>query len=150
MGAMKMRVAGWAIAVLVGAASLSGGCSRPRHIDYSVPLRFEVKVTSSGEPQPGVAIYLRRISGKERPEESADHGDQLGLTDSEGMLNRRYMLLWGHAPGTSVPSGPGLALSLVRAGCRDTSVPFEWQSLPQEDGYHVLRLATALCEESEQ
>jgi len=150
MDAMKMRVAGWAMTVLAGAALLSGGCSRPRHIDYSVPLRFEVKVTSSGEPQPGVAIYLRRISGNERPEEAADQGEQLGLTDSEGILNERYMLLWGHAPGTSVPSGPGLALTLVRAGCREASLPFEWQSLPQEDGYRVLRVAPAICEESEE
>jgi hypothetical protein len=138
------------MAVLAGAALLSSGCSRPRHIDYSVPLRFEVKVTSGGELQPGVAIYLRRISGNERPEGAADHGDQLGVTDSEGILNKRHMLLWGHAPGTSVPSGPGLALTLVRAGCRETSVPFEWQSLPQEHGYRVLRVTTAICEELDQ
>lgn len=150
MSVMKMRVAGWPIAALAGAALLSGGCTRPRHVDYSVPLRFEVKVTSSGKPLPGVAIYIRRISAKERPEESAYLGDQLGLTDSEGMLNKRYMLMWGHVPGTSVPPGPGLALTLVRAGCREASVPFAWQSLPQEDGFNVLRVATAICEESEQ
>ena len=151
MDAMRMRtVELWAVLGTLGSVSLLAGCSRPIHGDYSVPLRFEVKVTSSGEPLSGVAVHVRRISARERPEEDVDHGDQLGLTDAEGVLSKRYMLLWGHAPGTSVPSGPGLALILVRAGCRETTVPFEWQSLPQEDGYRVLRVATAICEESEQ